>query len=70
MHICVTPNACMIIGMRFQSSSSTAPEADGVIHFVVELTMQSDTVITVQVCTKETAPVSAEGLLMLRFSIV
>ena len=53
-----------IIGVRFQSNSSTAPEADGSIQFAVELTIQSDTVITVQVCTEETTPVSsAEGLL-------
>ena len=52
-----------IIGVRFQSSFSTAPEADGFIQFALELTMQSDTVIIVQVCTEETTPVSAEGLL-------
>ena len=49
--------------MQFQSNSSTAPEADGFIRFAVELTIQSDIVITVQVCTEETTPVSAEGLL-------
>ena len=51
-------------GVRFQSNSSTAPEADGFILFVVELTIPSDREITVQVCTEETIPVSAEGLLM------
>ena len=55
----------VIIGVRFQSSFSTAAEADGAIEFVVELTIPSDTVITVQVCT---TPVSAEGLLMTKTS--
>ena len=58
----------VIIGVRFQSSSSTAAEADGAIEFVVELTIPSDTVITVQVCTEETTPVSAQGLLMTKTS--
>ena len=57
-------NYLFITGARFQSNSSTAPESVGTILFVVELTAPSDTVITVQVCTEETSPVSAEGLLM------
>ena len=52
-----------ITGVQFQSNSSTAPEANGFVQFLVELTIQSDIVITVQVCTEETTPVSAKGLL-------
>ena len=53
-----------ITGVQFQSNSSTATEADDFILFVVKLTIPSDRKITVQVCTEETTPVSAEGLLM------
>ena len=55
-------NLICIAEVRFQNNSSIAVESAGSILFLIELTIPSDTVITVQVCTEETtSPPSAEG---------
>ena len=54
-------NIICITEIRFQSNSSITAESAGSISFMVELTVPSDTVITVQVCTEETTPSPSAG---------
>jgi len=61
-------NACVYMltfkptGVRFRSDSSTAPESNGFITFIVELVGSSDSPVTVQVFTEETISPQAQGM--------
>ena len=50
--------------VRFLNNGSTAVETDGTILFTVISLVMSDNPFTVQVCTRESNPISAEGLLL------
>ena len=51
--------------VRFLNNGSTAVESDETILFTVISLVMSDNPFTVQVCTRESDPVSAEGLLFI-----
>ena len=51
--------------VRFLNNGSTAVESDETILFTVISLVMSDNPFTVQVCTRESDPVSAEGLLFM-----
>ena len=53
-----------LTGVRFRSDSSTAPESNGFITFVVELVGSSDSSLTVQAFSEETIPPQARGILV------
>ena len=48
--------------MRFLNGTSSAVESDGSIPFTVISLVTSDSPFTVQVCTRDIDPVSAEGM--------
>jgi len=50
--------------VRFLTNSSSALESDGTIAFTVMSVVESDNPFTIQVCTRDSDPVSAEGLLI------
>jgi len=51
--------------VRFLDNGSSAVESNGSIIFTVIILVVSDNPFTVQVCTRENDPVSAEGLLLM-----
>ena len=55
--------ACLITDVQFLNDTSNAFENDGVIPFIVISLVPSDKPFSVQVCTREIVPLSAEGLL-------
>ena len=54
-----------IIAVQFLRNASSAVESDGSISFTIISSVESDSPFTVQVCTREIVPQSAEGLLKL-----
>ena len=52
-----------VIAVRFLSNSSSADESDGSISFTIISSVASDSPFTVQVCTRDIVPLSAEGSL-------
>jgi len=52
-------------GVRFRSDSSSTPESNGFITFVVELVGSSDSPVTIQVFSEETIPPQAQGMFVL-----
>ena len=50
-----------IIAVQFLTNSSSAIESDGSISFTIISSVASDSPFTVQVCTREIVPQSAEG---------
>ena len=57
--------ACILSALvvRFLNNASSAEESAGSILFTVISLVTSDTPFSVQVCTRESVPVSARGLL-------
>ena len=51
-----------IVVVQFLTGSSSAIESDGLISFTITSSVASDRPFTVQVCTREIVPLSAEGL--------
>ena len=49
--------------VQFLQNASSGAESDGSISFTVISLVASDSPFTVQVCTRDTVPLSAEGLL-------
>ena len=60
---------CILTGVRFRSDSSTAPESNGFITFVIELVGSSDSPVTVQVFSEETIPTQAIGMLVTTYHL-
>lgn len=52
-----------IVVVRFLRNESIAAESDGVMEFTIITPEPSDRPFSVLVCTRETVPQSAEGLL-------
>ena len=52
-----------ITDVQFLNNTSSAFEYDGVISFTIISLVPSDKPFSVQVCTREADPLSAEGLL-------
>ena len=65
--IIIRKNICthiftFVIVVQFLSNTSSADESDGVITFTIISLVPSDKPFSVQVCTREIVPQSAEGL--------
>ena len=58
----------IIVAVQFLTDSSSAVESDGSISFTITSSVASDRPFTVQVCTREIVPLSAEGLLMFNYT--
>ena len=55
----------IFIAVRFLQNASSADESEGSIAFTVVSSIPSVNPFTVQVCTREIVPVSAEGLFII-----
>ena len=50
------------VAVQFLTNSSSAFESDGSVSFTIISSVASDSPFTVQVCTRDIVPLSAEGL--------
>jgi len=55
----------IVLVVKFLNNANSAVESDDSILFTVISLVTSDNPFTVQVCTRESDPVSAEGLLFI-----
>ena len=55
----------IILVVKFLEGTSSAEESDGSMLFTVISLVESDNPFTVQVCTRDSVPVSAQGLLQM-----
>jgi len=58
-----SPSPPTIIMVSFKESSYSAPEGNGSITFIIQLSQAFDEQISVEFCTQDFYPLSAEGTL-------